>query len=192
MKKSYFFNTALAVTICLGLGACGSENRTEAETETTNTEQVQIGTEELDNETRSLRDVIVSREELSTFGSLIESAGMVETIDGVGPFTVFAPSNDAFNNLPQGRLAALQNMGDSQELKTIIGHHMMSRRLTPDEVEDAGTVDMLGGPNLHLRTENGNIMIGNARVVTQSIPARNGVIHIIDQVLIPENVDVPQ
>ncbi|AHM63137.1 beta-Ig-H3/fasciclin [Flammeovirgaceae bacterium 311] len=186
MKKLLFFIPALI----LSFSACNSDNRSQEGT--TDTEQVQIGTEELDNETRSLRQVIASREELSTFASLIENAGMVETVEGVGPFTIFAPSNEAFNKLPQGRVDALMSMGDSQELKTIIGHHMMSRRLMQDEIENAGNVDLLGGPNLHLRMENGNIMIGNARVVTQSIPARNGVIHIIDQVLIPENIQIPQ
>lgn len=195
MKKPNFFISIFLLAISLSFSACNSENRTETDTATTEQAdaesdkvEVTIGTEDLKNETRSIIQAMQSQGNLSTFISLIESARMVETLDAIGPFTVFAPSDEAFAKLPKGNLERMTNNMDQQELKTMIGHHMMSRRLVQSDVEKGITADMLGGENLPLRIENGRIMLGDAHVITQSIPAKNGVIHIIDRVLIPESV----
>lgn len=187
MKKYTFFISVFALSLSLTFSACNSDNRSGEGTE--QSEQVQIGTEDLENASGSLIETIRSRQDLSTFLNLVESARMVETLDAIGPYTVFAPTNEAFDKLPAGRLEQIRSM-HREELKTVIGHHMMSRRLLQDDVEKGSSLDMLGGPDLPLRMENGNIMIGNARVVTQSIPARNGVIHTIDQVLVPQNLEI--
>lgn len=199
MKTSNFFISIFLLAFSVSFSACNSETRSEAGTTagTATTEQadaeaaevdVKIGTEDLENETRSIIQAMQSQGNLSTFISLVESARMVETLDAIGPFTVFAPSDEAFAQLPKGNLERMTNNMDQQELKTMIGHHMMSRRLVQSDVEKGITADMLGGENLPLRIENGRIMLGDAHVITQSIPAKNGVIHIIDRVLIPESV----
>ena len=187
MKKSNFFISIFIIGLSLSFSACDSGNKEQEEgTDLVETEGIQTGTEGENNQGGGLIEVMRSRQDLSTFLSLVESARMVETLEAAGPFTVFAPSNDAFNKLPAGRLEQLRNQAD-QETKNIISHHMMSRRLLEDDIKKGTRVDVLGGQNLTLKTENGTTMLENARVNTQGIPAGNGVIYIIDQVLIPQN-----
>lgn len=147
-----------------------------------------VGTEELEDQNRSLIQAMQNQQNLSTFLSLVESARMVGTFDAVGPYTVFAPSNEAFEQLPEGNLEMMTSRLNQEELKTLVGQHMVSRRLVQSEIERGARVDMLGGENLHIRLENGAIMIGDATVVTQSIPAKNGVIHIIDRLIVPQSI----
>jgi uncharacterized surface protein with fasciclin (FAS1) repeats len=191
MKKPALIFSVILLSMGLCFSACDSGNRSENTETTTEEPEVQIGTEEIENENRSLIEVMQSRGNLSTFLSLIESARMVETLNADGTYTIFAPSDEALAKLPQGQLDQLKNL-DFQELRTVIGHHMLSRRLVQSEVEKGVTVDNLGGHNLPLRTENGTVMIGEARVTEQGIPARNGVIHVIDRMLFPEGFRLGQ
>ncbi len=121
-----------------------------------------------------------------TFGTLvkaIQAANMVDTLSGKGPFTVFAPNDEAFNKLPQGTVDSL--LKDVPKLKNILSYHVISGTYMAADLTKRSSVETLQGHSLNINTMDG-VKINNARVIKADIKTDNGVIHIIDTVLIPE------
>lgn len=123
-----------------------------------------------------------SNENLSTLVSLIEEAGLAETLSGEGAFTVFAPTNDAFKKVPAAALAALKK--DKAKLADVLKAHVVGQ-----EVLAAGVVGMTEAPTLNgnwpVKVEGEKVMIGGATVTGTDMLAKNGVVHTIDTVLLP-------
>jgi uncharacterized surface protein with fasciclin (FAS1) repeats len=128
-------------------------------------------------------EVAQSNPDFSTLVSAVSAAGLVETLSGEGPFTVFAPTNAAFEKLPAGTLDSL--LADPQgALTDVLGLHVISGAIDSQAaIAAAGTdVETLGGPvAVELRGE--DLYVGGAKVVTTDVPASNGVIHVIDTVI---------
>jgi uncharacterized surface protein with fasciclin (FAS1) repeats len=121
--------------------------------------------------------------ELSTLVSAVTAAGLVETLSGPGPFTVFAPTNDAFATLPAGTLDTL--LADpTGDLTKILQLHVMSGAVDSAAAIEAagGTVETLGGP-VSVELDGDNLVVGGATVVTADIEASNGIVHVIDAVI---------
>ncbi|HHP7245217.1 MAG TPA: fasciclin domain-containing protein [Elainellaceae cyanobacterium] len=132
--------------------------------------------------------VAASDESFSTLAQAIEAAGLTETLSSEGPFTVFAPTNEAFEALPEGTLDQLL-MPENQDLLTqILTYHVVPAEVTSAEVT-AGDVETVAGPAINITTD-GAIMVNEAMVVTPDVQASNGVIHAIDQVLLPPDVSL--
>jgi len=125
---------------------------------------------------------------LSTLVAAVGAAGLVETLQGEGPFTVFAPTNDAFAALPDGVLDALLLPDNQGVLAQILTFHVVAGKVMAADVT-AGDVPTVEGSNLTITTD-GGVKIFDANVVQTDLEATNGVIHVIDQVLVPEGVDV--
>jgi hypothetical protein len=118
----------------------------------------------------------------------LQAAGLVETLQGPGPFTVFAPTDDAFAALPEGALDALLLPENKDALVKILTFHVVAGQVMAADVT-AGDVPTVEGSNLTITTD-GGVKIFDANVTQADVLATNGVIHVIDQVLIPESVDV--
>lgn len=167
---------AVAVAIALTLSACGSDAETASET----MEQTKdVGT---------IVDVASANENFSTLVAAVSAAGLVETLSGTGPFTVFAPTNDAFAALPAGVLDALLLPENKETLTKILTYHVVSGKVMAADVTD-GDVATVEGSTIKLSTMNG-VMVNGATVVTADVEATNGVIHAIDAVILPPGVDV--
>ena len=132
------------------------------------------------------KDIVTTAVDAGSFKTLAKAlteAGLIETLKGDGPFTVFAPTDDAFAKLPKGTLEAL--LKDKESLKKVLLYHVVAGNVTSAEVvklKDAKTVE---GSNVMIKVKDGNVMINNAKVTTADVKASNGVIHIIDTVLLP-------
>ena len=132
-------------------------------------------------------DVAMATPQLSTLVKAIQAAGLVDTLKGAGPFTIFAPSNRAFARVPKAQLDAL--MADPTALKNLLTYHVISGQ----KVDAATAMSMTSptspptvqGGTLNVTTSNGRVMINNATVTKADIPASNGIIHIINRVLMP-------
>ncbi len=124
----------------------------------------------------------------ATLVQAVAAAGLVETLQGTGPFTVFAPSDDAFAALPSGLLDKLLLEENREILVSILTYHVAAGKVTSAEVA-SGSVTTVEGSNIELTVGNG-IQVNGANVVLADVEASNGVIHVIDQVLIPPTVDV--
>lgn len=124
----------------------------------------------------------------STLVQAVTAAGLVETLQGAGPFTVFAPTDDAFAALPSGLLDKLLLEENRDVLVAILTYHVVAGKVTSAEVA-SGAAPTVEGSNIELTVGNG-IKVNGATVVLADVESSNGVIHVIDQVLLPPTVDV--
>jgi len=114
----------------------------------------------------------------------VKEAGLVDTLKGKGPFTVFAPTDEAFAKLPAGTVEAL--LKDKQKLTQVLTYHVVPGRVTSSQVKP-GAVKTVQGASLKVRTDAGGVMVNDAKVIKADIMASNGVIHVIDTVVLPGN-----
>jgi uncharacterized surface protein with fasciclin (FAS1) repeats len=129
-------------------------------------------------------DTALSAGNFSTLAAALKAAGLIETLKGDGPFTVFAPTDEAFSKIPAETLSKLLQPENKEKLIAILTYHVVSGRVTADEVTDLESATSLQGQTLKISTKDG-LKINDAKVSTSDVQATNGVIHIIDTVLIP-------
>jgi uncharacterized surface protein with fasciclin (FAS1) repeats len=127
-------------------------------------------------------DTAVSAGQFNTLVKAVQAAGLVETLKGKGPFTVFAPTDEAFAKLPAGTVEAL--LQDKEKLAKVLTYHVVPGKVTASQVKP-GDVKTVQGQALKVRTDGGKVMVDNARVIKADVMASNGVIHVIDTVVLP-------
>lgn len=141
-------------------------------------------------QTATSKDIVDTAVEAGTFKSLataLKAAGLVETLKGRGPFTVFAPNDEAFAKLPPGTLDDLLKPENKSRLTKILTYHVVAGKLMAADVVKLRSVKTLSGDELQIQSMQGRVMVGGARVIKTDIVASNGVIHVIDTVLLPKN-----
>lgn len=135
----------------------------------------------------AMGDIVDVATEAGSFKTLLTAAtaaGLVDTLKGEGPFTVFAPTDEAFAALPAGTLDGL--LKDPEALKQILLYHVVSGKVTADKVVGLTSADSVAGPAIKIAVVDGKVMLNDsATVVTTDIETKNGVIHVIDQVILP-------
>ena len=144
--------------------------------------------EEATAEASDIVAIASGNEDFSTLVAAVAAAGLVEVLQGEGPFTVFAPTNDAFAALPAGLVDKLLLPENKDLLVKILTYHVVSGKVMAADVA-AGEVPTVEGQNITITTDMG-VMVNGAKVVTTDIEASNGVIHVIDAVILPPDVDV--
>jgi uncharacterized surface protein with fasciclin (FAS1) repeats len=122
--------------------------------------------------------------ELSTFVTACKAANMEAVLNGDGPYTVFAPSNDAFAALPQGTLESLLKPENKDQLVKILKYHVVPGKVLSDDVGQ-GKTPTVQGEELDIAVSNDMVMVNGASVTKADVEASNGVIHVIDQVIMP-------
>jgi uncharacterized surface protein with fasciclin (FAS1) repeats len=167
---------AVALIAALTLSACGSDSE---ETMDMATEETTVGT---------IVDVAVGAGNFTTLVAAVTAADLVETLSGTGPFTVFAPTDEAFAALPAGVLDALLLPENKALLAQILTYHVVSGMVMAADITD-GDVATVEGSNVMLVTTSG-VKVNDANVVSADVAASNGVIHAIDAVILPPGVDV--
>ncbi len=138
--------------------------------------------------TPSTQDIVDTAIEAGQFNTLLaaaEAAGLVEPIRGDGPFTVFAPTDDAFAKLPAGTVENLLKPENKDQLAAILKYHVVPGRVFSDAVAKGATVETLQGQTVTTRSADGKVFVNGAQVITADIDASNGVIHVIDSVILP-------
>ena len=133
-------------------------------------------------------DIIVNSENHNTLETAVVAAGLVDALSGEGPFTVFAPTDDAFDALPEGTLDAV--LADTDLLTSILTHHVAAGFVLSTDLSDGMMVTTLNGTELMVTIDENGVMIDNAMVTVVDLVADNGVVHVIDAVLIPETSSV--
>jgi uncharacterized surface protein with fasciclin (FAS1) repeats len=128
-------------------------------------------------------ETAVSSGQFKTLVTALQEADLVDTLQGDGPFTVFAPTDAAFAKLPAGALDAL--LKDKSKLSAVLTYHVVPGKVMAAEVKP-GDVKTVQGQSLHVSTQGGSVMVDNAKVTKADINASNGVIHVIDTVILPK------
>ena len=134
------------------------------------------------------KDIVDTAADAGSFTTLLaaaEAAGLVETLKGEGPLTVFAPTDDAFAALPEGTVENLLLPENKDALANILTYHVVSGAVMSGDLSDGMEAEAVNGGTLTIGTE-GGVTVNGANVVTADIEASNGVIHVIDAVLLPE------
>jgi uncharacterized surface protein with fasciclin (FAS1) repeats len=121
-----------------------------------------------------------------TLVAAVKAAGLVDTLKGPGPFTVFAPTDEAFAKLPAGTLETLLQPENKGKLRSILLYHVVPGSVMAAEVVKLDSAKTAEGQNLTIKIVNGNVMVNNAHVTKTNIETSNGVIHVIDTVLLPK------
>lgn len=117
-----------------------------------------------------------------TLVAAVQAAGLVDTLNGEGPFTVFAPTDEAFAKLPEGTVDSL--LANPEELKKVLTYHVVSGKVMASDVMGMTSASTVQGGDLAIDTSNG-VKVNESMVVTPDIECSNGVIHVIDSVLLP-------
>jgi len=134
-------------------------------------------------------DVAASDESFSILVEAVKAAGLAETLSAEGPYTVFAPTNEAFEALPPETLDQLLQPENQQMLAQILSYHVVPQEV-PSSAVSAGEVDTVAGTPLEVTVDGESVMVNNATVIQTDIEASNGVIHAVDQVILPPDAQL--
>lgn len=135
--------------------------------------------------TEDLVAVALADGSFKTLAAALQAASLVETLRGEGPFTVFAPTDQAFAKLPQGTIAMLLKPENKAKLAAVLTYHVVPGRIMLNQALQAGTATTIQGGLLPVYYKDGAAMIGESKILQANIEAKNGVIHVIDRVLLP-------
>jgi uncharacterized surface protein with fasciclin (FAS1) repeats len=196
---------AVATALALALSACGGDDDDAADGSTDDTEATadDTSTSMMDEETEesgsgeaasgeTIVDVAVATPDLSTLVTAVQTAGLAETLAGEGPFTVFAPTNDAFAAIPEENLDAI--LADKELLTQILTYHVVSGEYPASavaELPDVATgaaVPTVEGQDVTIVADAAGVRVNDANVIQADVEASNGVVHVIDAVLLPPGV----
>jgi transforming growth factor-beta-induced protein len=133
----------------------------------------------------SIVDIATSNPDFSTLVAALQAADLVDTLSGEGPFTVFAPNNAAFEKLADSLHVEVTDLLELPNLADILLYHVASRAVTAEEAVELGSIETLQGDSLHVSENHGDVFINHSRVIQADIEASNGIIHVIDTVLLP-------
>lgn len=161
---------------------------------TTQSQQASESAEESSNETQATSNIVElasGNQDLSTLVAAVKAADLVETLSGEGPFTVFAPANSAFSALPEGTLDSLLLPENKQQLSGILTYHVVPSEVMSSDLRDGQVVKTVQGNDLTVKIMDGKVMIQDAtgamaEVITADVDASNGVVHVINKVLMPQ------
>jgi transforming growth factor-beta-induced protein len=137
---------------------------------------------------KTIVEIAVGSSQLKTLVAAVQAAGLVETLNGSGPFTVFAPTDAAFNKLGKATIDAL--LKDPEKLKSILLYHVVPSRLAAADVVAASSANTAAGLPVTFTTRGGKALVNNAQITAVDIAASNGIIHLIDTVILPPDKDI--
>jgi len=213
MKKTFrtsFLALCAVTSVGFGLTSCGDNNKgADVTTEAPGTESAMTDTMAMPNDSsrmgkpegvlvdgvpmtpdKSIVQNAVMAPSVSTLVKAVQAAGLDGTLSGPGPFTVFAPTNAAFDKLPKGALAGLMKPESKEKLKGVLTYHVIKGRLLAADLKDGQELTTMNGEKIKISVQGGNVLISNgkdtpATVQIADVVSSNGVTHVIDGVLLP-------
>lgn len=132
---------------------------------------------------KDIVETAVAAGSFTTLAAALEAAGLVEVLQGDGPFTVFAPTDAAFAKLPEGTVEGL--LADKEALTSVLTYHVVAGEVMAADVVEMSSAETVNGAALSIEVKDGKVYVGGAEVTTTDVRASNGVIHIVDSVILP-------
>lgn len=174
--KKIFILMAIAA-----LGACNTNASSEIETSVQNSDVTAPA-----ETPKTVVDIAIGSADHTTLVTAVKAAGLVETLSGDGPFTVFAPVNAAFNNLPAGTLDNLLKTENKSALAGVLTYHVVAGKVMAADLKDGQMIKTVNGQELKVTIKDGKVMINDALVTAADLSGSNGVVHVINKVLLPK------
>ncbi len=183
-KLTYFFSLCLIYV----LSGCNptAQNQSPAATDTEGTEATvgQSGVKD-DVSSPNVVQVAVGSADHTTLVTAVKAASLVDVLSNAGPFTVFAPTNAAFAKLPAGTVEGLLKPDQKDALSNILEYHVYVGVIKTEAMRDGQSLGQVNGKNITLSVKDGKVMVNGKATIVASVPASNGIIHVIDEVLLP-------
>lgn len=170
---------SLAVALVLAVAACGGDDDSAEDAAAAPPATTETTMEEMQSD---IVETAVAAGSFTTLVDLVQKAGLADELSGDGPLTLFAPTDEAFAAVPKETLDALA--GDPEQLKRVLLYHVVEGEVTSDEVADGASAATLAGPKVTFTVDDA-VKVNDAEVVSPDVLASNGVIHVIDAVLLP-------
>ncbi len=185
MKKSIFILSMVG----FALVSCKKNEVASSDNATTSSEVVshhgQEGVQD-DESNPNIVQLAVGNPDLSTLVTAVQAAGLATSLSNAGPFTVFAPLNSAFDKLPKGTVEGLLKPEKLDQLSDILGYHTYVGVIKEDQFSDGQTLGMVSGKNIKITIVDGKPIINGKAKIVATVPASNGIVYAIDEVLLPE------
>lgn len=186
MKK---YKIIFAGLLLGGMLSCNNAaDNTAAASDNTEQTAATAGGQEAVKDDESAKDVVkvaVASKDHTTLVAALKQAELVTSLSNAGPFTVFAPTNDAFNKLPAGTVDGLMKDDKKTDLQNILQYHVTVSAIKAENLMDGQTLGMVNGDNVTVSVKDGKIILNGSSTVVASVQASNGIIHVIDGVLLP-------
>ena len=181
-------NLAFGLCLAILLSACNPSSQNQAPANDTNaTAPAPVGQSGVHDETSqpNVVQVAVGSKDHTTLVTAVKAAELVDALSNAGPFTVFAPTNAAFEKLPPGTVEGLLKPDKKEALSNILEYHVYVGVIKTDQMRDGQSLGQVNGKNIKLTQKDGKFMINDKATIIASVPASNGIIHVIDEVLLP-------
>lgn len=186
MKKLFFFSFTLGLFIAIGCNNTATTPATTTSTQATAVSTVgQSGVKD-DVSNPNVVQVAVGSKDHTTLVAALKAASLVDAMSNAGPFTVFAPTNAAFEKLPAGTVENLLKPEQRDALANVLEYHVYVGVIKAEYMSDGMSLGQVNGKNITIQVKDGKQMINGKANIIASVPASNGIIHVIDEVLIPE------
>ncbi len=179
--------SSMLLISCAALWSCnaGTEQKTESASPSATAEShSQAGVKD-ETSTPDIVKVAVGSKDHTTLVTAVKAADLVDDLSNAGPFTVFAPTNAAFDKLPAGTVEGLLKADKKESLETILQHHVYVGVLKTDQLTDGQTLGMVDGTNIKITMQDGKPVLNGKVHILASVPASNGIIHVVDEVIVP-------
>lgn len=186
MKKYIIFFSVTYILITMGCN--NAEDKTAAPGANTKTSSAPAGGQENVKDDDSEKDVVkvaVGSNDHTILVAALKQADLVTSLSNAGPFTVFAPTNAAFDKLPAGTVDGLMKDDKKEVLQNILQYHVAVSAIKAENFTDGQILGMVNGDNIIIHIKDGKVVLNNSATIIASIPASNGIIHVIDGVLLP-------
>lgn len=182
------FIRLFSTTMLIGIFSCNQGTGPQTTIASSKDSTVATGGQEKVNDDQSEKDVVkvaVSSKDHTMLVAALKQADLVTSLSNAGPFTVFAPTNEAFDKLPGGTLAALMKDDKKEDLQNILQYHVALSAFKAESFHDGQVLGMVNGDNITISVKDGKVTLNNTAHIIASMPASNGIVHIIDAVLLP-------
>lgn len=188
MKRSHSSRFACVAALALLLAACGQQPPAQPAAATPDAAPAPAGGQAAVADNESQKDIVkvaVGSAAHTTLVTAVKAAGLVDVLANTGPFTVFAPTNDAFKKLPAGTVENLLKPASKETLRDILQYHVAVAVYRPEMLKDGMTLNMANGDNVKITVKDGKITLNGVATVVGTVPAANGIVHVVDGVLTP-------
>ncbi|MBL7766874.1 MAG: fasciclin domain-containing protein [Chitinophagaceae bacterium] len=178
----------LAAMIALTFFACNSSTEPASVSGSSATSETsQAGQSGVKDEVSNANvvQVAVGSKDHTTLVTAVKAAELVDALSNAGPFTVFAPTNAAFDKLPAGTVEDLLKPENKEKLSNILEYHVFVGVIKAENVQDGQTLNQVNLDNVKLTLKDGKVMVNDKATIVASVPASNGIVHVIDEVLLP-------
>ena len=182
------YTIILAVVLLSGLTACNNSTDNAAVSDNATQAAIPAGGQENVKDDVSAKDVVkvaVASKDHTTLVAALKQAELVTSLSNAGPFTVFAPTNAAFDKLPAGTVDGLMKPDQKEALQNILQYHVAVAAMKAESFTDGQVLGMVNGDNVTITIKNGKIMLNNSATIVATVVASNGIVHVIDGVLLP-------